>query len=73
MMPTKTRWLLFTQNNLNTITLWQPRQHQGNNSGITGHADIEINAQPAIVWDALTNPAKVKQYFLVPSLKPIGR
>ncbi len=35
----------------------------GNNSGITGHVDIEINAEPAIVWDALTNPAKVKQYF----------
>jgi uncharacterized protein YndB with AHSA1/START domain len=35
----------------------------GNHSGITGHASIEINAEPAIVWDALTNPAKVKEYF----------
>lgn len=35
----------------------------GNNSGITGYASIEIDAQPAIVWDALINPAKVKEYF----------
>lgn len=35
----------------------------GNISGITGHASIEINAEPAHVWDALTNPKKIKEYF----------
>lgn len=59
---TKFNLLLFTQNNLNTNYM-ATQAAPGNNSGITGHASIEIDAQPAIVWDALTNPAKVKQYF----------
>lgn len=35
----------------------------GNNTGIKAEVSIEINAEPAIVWDALTNPRKIKQYF----------
>lgn len=36
---------------------------QAQNNGLTANANIEINAVPAIVWDALTNPEKIKQYF----------
>lgn len=30
---------------------------------LTARASIEINAEPALVWDALTKPEKIKQYF----------
>ena len=32
-------------------------------SNITGHADITINAPATKVWEALTTPAIIKQYF----------
>jgi uncharacterized protein YndB with AHSA1/START domain len=30
---------------------------------LTGKTSIQIKAEPDKVWDALTNPAKIKQYF----------
>jgi len=32
-------------------------------NSLTAHASIEINATPAAVWEGLTNPEIVKQYF----------
>jgi uncharacterized protein YndB with AHSA1/START domain len=38
-------------------------------SGIVAHAEITVSAPPERVWQALTDPAEVKQYFFGTDLR----